>query len=606
MNSRKILFFIFLSAIFLRFSNIFNQTIKGHILFFTGDSDAYCHLTRIQSAIENFPQLPVYEPFLNFPYGAHHFWPPVFDWLTAVLCLIMGLGSPSVKLIEWVCALFPPVIGAATIFPVYWFSKKFFLEENSLLAAAIFSLMPFHILYTTFARFDHHFIEPFFFIIIILFFIYSYEKSVIYAFLCGFFIFLSLGSWVGSIIFILILGFSVILQIILDTIKKKSSTKIFYSGIISLAVALPCAMLLKNPYWKKIYTVSFDAISIFQPYVIWFFLLLVLILYFIQSILIFNEWKKYIIFAGLAAAGTILYALFFSGGFVGGIFAGINFLGNKPPQYFRDFGEFESLISNSSGIYGIVFAMVILAVIVYGLGLFLKNNSKDFKIEHTIFLVSTVILGIMTLKRARFSGIFSINISIIIVYIFQHVLSKTEKRMKSLNGQMAAVLAVLVLCLYGHGISKSTDTGFKEYFKALLWLRENSPDVSRDKPEYGVLPSASEYGNAVVYVARRPSIATNMHLEPQGLATVKKFFNESDLKKAEKILDENKIKYIILSRTPYIEQKAAKDSMYNKLWQSESARGGSQLEEVYLSPSGNIKIFTRILQQQNPPKGLQG
>ena len=125
MNSKKILLLIFFSALFLRVSNFFNQIYNGQILFFTGDSDAYCHLLRVQSAIQNFPKLPLFEPFLNFPHGTHHFWPPVFDYLTAVLCLILGLGFPSVKLIEWICALLPPIIGAVTIFPVYFFSKIF-------------------------------------------------------------------------------------------------------------------------------------------------------------------------------------------------------------------------------------------------------------------------------------------------------------------------------------------------------------------------------------------------------------------------------------------------------------------------------------------------
>jgi len=56
----------------------------------------------------------------------------------------------------------------------------------------------------------------------------------------------------------------------------------------------------------------------------------------------------------------------------------------------------------------------------------------------------------------------------------------------------------------------------------------------------------------------------------------------------KKILSENKIGYVILSRTPYIEQKAKKDSIYNKLWQFEQL---FELKKSYILPSGNIKIF---------------
>ncbi|PIU83947.1 MAG: hypothetical protein COS68_01350 [Elusimicrobia bacterium CG06_land_8_20_14_3_00_38_11] len=604
MNSKKILLLIFFSALFLRVSNFFNQIYNGQILFFTGDSDAYCHLLRVQSAIQNFPKLPLFEPFLNFPHGTHHFWPPVFDYLTAVLCLILGLGFPSVKLIEWICALLPPIIGAVTIFPVYFFSKNILSEKNSIFASVVFAIMPFHILYTTFARFDHHFAEPFFFILIILFFIFAVKKSLLYAFLSGIIIFISVGTWVGSTIFILILGISVLVKMIFDILAKKTSDRLFQTAIITYATALSGVMLLRNPYWKKIYAISFDTISLFQPYMIWIFLLLFLIFYFFQCLVVFSKKRKFIIMAGLFAVFLIFYALLFSGGFLGGLFAGINFLSSSPPQFFSEFGEFESFITSTSGMLDITFVAVILVIVLYGVVVFLKDTVKVPAFEKIFLLISTVILGILTLKRARFSGLFSVNFAILVAYIFEQILKngkqssvnskikieqilKNKKPLKT-SKFLVSIPAILIFTFYGYGIHKITKNDFKEYYQSFLWLKENSPKVSCSNPEYGVLPSASEYGNGIVYVAERPTVATNMHLEPQGLIILEKFFLETDLKKAKRILSENKIGYVILSRTPYIEQKVKKDSMYNKLWQLEHL---SQLEEVYLSPSGNIKIF---------------
>jgi len=586
MNSKKILSLIFFSALFLRLSNIFNQIHNWQILFFTGDSDAYCHLLRVQSAIQNFPKLPLFEPFLNFPHGTHHFWPPVFDWLTAVLCLMLGLGFPSIKLIEWICALLPSIIGAATIFPVYYFSKNILSEKNAVFASVIFAIMPFHILYTTFARFDHHFAEPFFFILIVLFFIFAIKKSLFYAFLSGITIFLSVGTWVGSTIFILILGISILVKMIFDILIKKTSDRLFQSAIITYATALPGVMLLRNPYWKKIYTISFDTVSLFQPYMIWIFLLLFLIFYFFQCIIVFSKKRRFVITAGAVAIFLIFYALLFSGGFLGGLFAGINFLGGRPPRFFSEFGEFESFIIATSGMLDITFIAVILLIVLYGVVILLKDTIRAPAFEKIIFLISIIIFGILTLKRARFSGLFSINFAILSAYIFEH-LFKNEKSLK-ISKLPIYLSAILIFTFYGYVIHKITKNDFKEYYQSLSWLKENSPAVSQNNPEYGALPSASEYGNAVVYIAERPTVATNMHPEPQGLITLEKFFLETDIKKARKILNDNKIAYIILSMTPYIEQKAKEDSMYNKLWELEHL---SQLEKVYASPSGNIKIF---------------
>ncbi|HAX61272.1 MAG TPA: hypothetical protein DCX95_01755 [Elusimicrobia bacterium] len=597
MSSKKILLLVFLSALFLRVSNFFNQIYSRQILFFTGDSDAYCHLLRVQSAIQNFPKLPLFEPFLNFPHGTHHFWPPVFDYLTAVLCMILGLGFPSVKLIEWTCALLPPIIGAATVFPVYYFSKNILSEKNTILASVIFALMPFHILYTTFARFDHHFAEPLFFILIILFFIFAMKKSLFYAFLSGIIIFVSVGTWVGSTIFILILGISVFVKMFFDILARKTSDRLFQTAIITYATALPGVMLLRNPYWKKIYTVSFDTISLFQPYMIWFFLLLFLIFYFFQCLFIFSKNRKSIIISGSVAIFLIFYSLLFSGGFLGGLFAGINFLGGRPPRFFSEFGEFESFLTSTSGMLDITFIVVILLIVLYGVVIFLKDTIREPEFEKIFFLISTVVFGILTLKRARFSGLFSVNISILIAYIFEH-LFKNEKPLR-ISKVPISVFAILIFAFYGYGIHKITKNDFKEYYRSFLWLKENSLSVSQDNPEYGVLPSASEYGNAVVYVAERPTVATNMHLEPQGLITLEKFFLETDVKKVQKILSENKIGYVILSRTPYIEQKAKKDSMYNKLWQLDHF---VRLKKSYFSPSGDIRIFKN---EESIPKNVQ-
>ncbi|MBI5574629.1 MAG: hypothetical protein HY919_08820 [Elusimicrobia bacterium] len=588
MNSKKILILIFFSALFLRVSNFFNQIYNRQILFFTGDSDAYCHLLRVQSVVQNFPKLPLFELFLNFPHGTHHFWPPIFDYFTAVLCLILGLGFPSVKLIEWTCALLPSIIGAATIFPVYYFSKNILSEKNSIFASVIFAIMPFHILYTTFARFDHHFAEPFFLILIILFFIFAVKKSLFYSFLAGITVFASIGTWVGSTIFILILGISVLVKMIFDILARKTSDRLFQTAIITYAIALPGVMLLRNPYWKKIYTISFDTISLFQPYIIWFFLLLFLVFYFFQCLIVFSKNRKFIIISGAVAIFLIFYSLLFSGGFLGGLFAGINFLGSRPPQFFSEFGEFESFITPTSGMLESTFVAVILIIVLCGVVIFLKDTITVPSFEKIIFLISTVIFGILTLTRARFSGLFSINFAILVAYIFEQILKNEKTHSQKIRKVPIIILWILILVFYGFRISKSTDTGFKEYYKSLLWLKENSPKVSQNNPEYGVLPSASEYGNAIVYVAERPTVATNMHLEPQGLITLEKFFLETDLKKAKKILSENKIGYIILSRTPYIEQKAKEDSMYNKLWQFEQL---FKLKKVYVSPSGDIKIF---------------
>jgi asparagine N-glycosylation enzyme membrane subunit Stt3 len=103
---------------------------------------------------------------------------------------------------------------------------------------------------------------------------------------------------------------------------------------------------------------------------------------------------------------------------LGGLFAGINFLGSRPPQFFSEFGEFESFITSASGMLESTFVAVILLIVLYGVVIFLKDTITVPSFEKIIFLISTVVFGILTLTRARFSGLFSINFAILVAYIF--------------------------------------------------------------------------------------------------------------------------------------------------------------------------------------------
>ena len=50
-------------------------------------NDAFYHLRRIVFSIRHFPDVLVFDRYINFPDGARPIWTPIFDWAAALLLL---------------------------------------------------------------------------------------------------------------------------------------------------------------------------------------------------------------------------------------------------------------------------------------------------------------------------------------------------------------------------------------------------------------------------------------------------------------------------------------------------------------------------------------
>jgi len=106
------------------------------------------------------------------------------------------------------------------------------------------------------------------------------------------------------------------------------------------------------------------------------------------------------------------------------------------------------------------------------------------------------------------------------------------------------------------GIMDSTPEIAGDWYNTMNWLEKNSNTTSwyanPDKtPEYSVL-SWSDYGNWVLYQAKRPVVANNFQT---GIQDASKFYLSEDEKTETDVLDARRTKYVI---TDY-------DMLYGKL-----------------------------------------
>lgn len=111
----------FLARVLIPLGRVFN----GDYLNFVSP-DSYYHADIMRQGLAVFPHM----------HGS------VYDYFVVTVSWLLGLGHPSVNLMEYVAIFIPPIFAAVTIYLVYLMGKRLFSEKAGILAALIASLIP--------------------------------------------------------------------------------------------------------------------------------------------------------------------------------------------------------------------------------------------------------------------------------------------------------------------------------------------------------------------------------------------------------------------------------------------------------------------------------
>ena len=88
--------------------------------------------------------------------------PLLFDLVVGGLAWVIGLGAPSLRTVEVVGALVPPILGALTTVPMFLIGERLFDRRAGLLAAGLLAIAPGQFLARSLLGFtDHHVAEAF-------------------------------------------------------------------------------------------------------------------------------------------------------------------------------------------------------------------------------------------------------------------------------------------------------------------------------------------------------------------------------------------------------------------------------------------------------------
>jgi dolichyl-diphosphooligosaccharide--protein glycosyltransferase len=149
----------------------------GAFVRFT-ETDAWYHLRLVDTLLHHFPYSLTYDPYLKYPGGQDVNVAPGFDFVIASVSLALGRGAPSTGLVERVAAVVPPVFGAVAVVPIYALARMIFTPRAALLAAGLTVVMPGPFLVRTTLGFaDHHAAEILFSTIALMLVVWAVDRS---------------------------------------------------------------------------------------------------------------------------------------------------------------------------------------------------------------------------------------------------------------------------------------------------------------------------------------------------------------------------------------------------------------------------------------------
>jgi len=533
------------------FSGRFSLTEKG--IVFPG-YDEYYHMRRILYTVNHFPNTLWFDSYLNYPHGLGITWPPLFDQICAVASL--AFGQHSQPGIEMVSALVPPLLGALAAVVIYYLVKELFDSTTALLASFMTILAPNYLVNTIFASIDHHALEVLLQLCTILFVALALtrsEKRYLFTAISGLAMAALAYTWQGADVY---LGIFPLFLAVLMTLDLKSG-ELSRQASETLIAAFGLALILVLPFWNDPWmSPSFMGLAamlgamlimlglgwvIRQRDLSWTTFPLCLLILVMLFLLL--SWLT----GGLSGAGNLV-----SSGFEyiwGGKMAGR--IAEAEPLIY----DMDTLFAATLSPLGLNFLFTVAGI---AAAISYIHASKGGRRQGQLLLLVWVVVSLLlTLGQKRFLYLSSISIGVFIsiFWIFARELIKRKRPAPKYKHTTAVVAGLLVLLILPSASDVSyvafnsfPDARGGDWYDSLLWMKENTDATSfYDNPtqraEYSVM-SWWDYGNWILYLAKRPVVANNFQA---GVADSARFYLSESEEEAAAILDARGCRYVLVN-----------------------------------------------------------
>ncbi len=468
--------------------------------------DAYYHMRLVEVIVKS-GYRPEVDCYLNYPYCLKITWLPLYDYILAAPGLFFGF-----KASEIFAVIFPVILGVASTLLIYVAAKNLFESEAvAILAAVIFALCPASVQESVVGFADH-------------------SAWVVFLTLCT--------------ICALLSRYKLLAAIPLTLLALSWLGAPLYAG--ALAIAL---LLHARDRDLLMAAISFAVASIAAVYNFFLGLSFVAVAAFLAAGYAVKKFGERAVLAYIATCLFAVAAAYLLP--VGFVKAGIDYLLGRnvylatiaEAQPFRFFDIWWFL-----GLFTSPFAIAALG----------RRRFLDAFAAVSLFLAAL---------QVRFVEVLAIPVAILSAYGLTlaadragfKVLAEEEeeariirrvkkKKVEEVSRSDYAVLAVFLLVVFVPSIAAALRPVelSKDWEQALKWMRNGTEETSyylhpESRPEYSVL-SWWDYGNWIVYIAKRPVVCNNFQA---GAADAAKFFVAQSEDEALKIAEKRGVRYVV-------------------------------------------------------------
>lgn len=574
-----------LSLVLRRTASLAHDWPKGPNMpqgWFVNDPDSQYHFRRVARAFEEGLPIAETDPYLNYPHGARIPWPPYYD--LAVYAMLKPFAPENANerrhYIEQTAASFSPWWGTATSAMCALAGWYLAGPAGGLVAGSYHALTMASVNYSNLGNADHHAWVSMLMAAMLMLVtggiargaLECRKKAVLWGGAAGAVGGVLLGSWVASLMYVLMVQLVMGWLLILNT--RRPFPRLAYFGLaFHLAAAVTVIPAVLTSPWKEEFPWMVVNLSWFHPAQLLAGAAVFVPLFRLRPGTRVFRWYPAIVVASLGGLALILYAA--GTGPAAGIQEGFNWV-SRANVFMAIINESLPLVGPKSDGLRYLGAWLGWGVLLLPFAWLAAGKRAFF--DRFLPLLPWVLavppLMIQALQQRRFAEAFAVPAAVMLgwaagaLYLAHgdNWWGRRATAFRALPGWATFTVGLLLVgaChekMIGATVGRITaghhpglDVNLQNARGQRLlytWLRRNSPEPA----DYSVLASWDD-GHAIEWAADRPTVATNFgNYVGDGFYVPPAFFMEEDPAVAEALLQERKVRYVLVShlqdrRTP--------------------------------------------------------